>query len=198
MSPARAGKKSEKIDLDASAICLNSDLKLVEMIWHKQLNSDDGAIVHGGDQRSGKASGDDESIYVELPKVHKSVHYIGFVVNSYSGQELDDIEKASCHLYDTKTGADIATHAISDCKFLDGHTALMMGCLYRVKGRGNAGDEWCLRIISQAEDGKNVKAVLEGFMKYLEHNPVFRPMESDAADPNASIGVTMPPETPLP
>ena len=132
----KAGQEAKKIDLDASAICLDADLNCVDKVWFKHLNSEDGAIKHGGDQRSGEAGGDDEVVYVELPRIAARIHYIGFVVNSYSGEELDDVQKASCHLFDTMTGNDIAMHALSDCAILEGHTALVMGCLYRVKGRG--------------------------------------------------------------
>lgn len=43
-----------------------------------------------GDEREGDEKGDDESIHIDLGLVHESVSYIGIVVNSYSGQELND------------------------------------------------------------------------------------------------------------
>jgi len=85
MGHASKDKKEEKIDLDASAICMDADLQCVDKVWFKHLTSDDGSIKHGGDERRGDKGGDDERIYVELAKVSKKVQYIGFVVNSYSG-----------------------------------------------------------------------------------------------------------------
>jgi len=194
------GKKAQKIDLDASAICLDGDLKCVDKVWHKHLKSEDGAIKHGGDQRSGDGSGDDESLFVELPKVAARIQYIGFIVNSYSGQELDDVQKAACHLFDTDTGVDIALHALSDCAFLDGHTALVMGVLYRVKaGPKKKESEWCLKIISLAAQGKSVKDNVDELQNFLETNPVFSPMsgskEPDGVD--EKITSTMPKEVPI-
>lgn len=196
-----AHNTGEKIDLDASCICLNSDLQCVDKIWFKHLTSEDGGIVHSGDQRRGDAAGDDERIFVELPKVSKQVQYIGFTVNSYSGQELDDVRKASCHLFDTTSGVDIAVHALSDCQFLDGHTALVMGCLYRVKARGSgkAGSDWCMKIIGQAAQGKTVKDNIDELQKYLEENPPSAPLEKGGTGVEEEIQVNaeMPPETPI-
>ncbi|CAB9506210.1 Tellurium resistance protein [Seminavis robusta] len=192
-----AGAGDTKVDLDASAICLDSDLKCVDKVWFKHLASDDTAIRHGGDQRSGEDSGDDERLYVQLSKVAKKTTYIGFVVNSYSGQELDDIKRASCHLFDTMTGVDIAVHALSDCQFLDGHTALVMGCVYRVKARGGKKEsDWCLKIISQAADGKTVKDLVDEMQKFLEENPVSAPLEG-TMEGIETIESTMPPEVPI-
>lgn len=194
------GEKAQKIDLDASAICLDGDLQCVDKVWFKHLKSEDGAMRHGGDQRSGETTGDDEAIYVTLPKIAARIHYIGFVVNSYSGQELDDVQKAACHLFDSETGKDIATHALSDCAFLDGHTALVMGVLYRVKaGPKKKESEWCLKIISKAAQGKTVKDNVDELQQYLEDNPVFSPMsggtEPDGVD--ETVTSTMPDEVPM-
>lgn len=188
----------KKIDLDASAICLDTDLKCVDKIWFKHLNSEDGAIRHGGDQRSGDEQGDDELVFVELPKIARRIHYIGFIVNSYSGQELDDVQKASCHLFDTLTGVDIAVHALSNCAILDGHTALVMGVLYRVKGKSKKESEWCLKIISQAAQGKTVKDNVDELQKYLEENPVFTPKaDGNEDDPVPTKFAKMPKEKPI-
>ena len=200
MNRKTAKTTEEKIDLDGSCICLNADLQLVDKVWYKHLTSDDGGIVHSGDQRRGDAAGDDERIFVELPKISKQIQYIGFTVNSYSGQELDDVRKASCHLFDTGTNVDIAIHALSDCQFLDGHTALVMGCLYRVKARGGkSGSDWCLKIISQAAQGKTVKDLVDELQKYLEDNPPSAPLEKGGTGVEEEIPVEaeMPPEVPI-
>lgn len=194
----KPGQDAKKIDLDASAICLDADLQCVDKIWFKHLNSEDGAIKHMGDQRSGDAGGDDETINLETNKVAARIHYIGFVVNSYSGEELDDVQKAACHLFDTNTGKDIALHALSDCAFLDGHTALVMGVLYRVRGSTKKESEWCLKIISQAAQGKTVKDNIDELQKYLEENPVFTPMSGPEEEGGVeNVDSQMPPEVPV-
>ena len=54
------------IDLDASCILLNSDLQKIDLVWFRQLKSNDGSIKHSGDNRTGDGDGDDETIHVDL------------------------------------------------------------------------------------------------------------------------------------
>lgn len=98
------------IDLDASAIMLSQNgaqLALVDLVYFGKLRSSDGSIQHCGDQRTGAAAGDDEQIVLNLQSVHPTVFAIGIVINSYSGQELDDVAGCSCHLFDPSTGRDV-------------------------------------------------------------------------------------------
>ncbi|EEC42614.1 predicted protein, partial [Phaeodactylum tricornutum CCAP 1055/1] len=139
------------IDLDASAICLDSNMELVDKVYFGNLQSSDHAIQHAGDQRSGDSAGDDETISVSLQMLNPRITYIGFVISSFSGQELDDIALASCHLYDTASVRDIARYSLTNARALDKHTALVMGCLYQDEGR-----EWMLRIISKPAQGRSV------------------------------------------
>jgi tellurium resistance protein TerZ len=41
------------IDLDASVLCLNRNMEMVDVVYFKQLRSQDGAIHHSGDEREG-------------------------------------------------------------------------------------------------------------------------------------------------
>jgi stress response protein SCP2 len=141
------------IDLDASAILLDKQLKLVDAVWFRQLSSVDGSVKHSGDEREGDAFGDDEKISFSLSKVPANVAYIGLIINSYSGQELDDVARASCHLFDPKTNVDVAKYTLTNCTALNGHTALVMGCLYR-SNLVNAGCSYsnigmCASLLSQ-------------------------------------------------
>ena len=118
------------IDLDASVIMLDAHLRQLDLVFFGKLKSSDNSIVHHGDQRTGSAKGDDESVTLDLARIHPDVRYIGFVVNSYSGQELDDVKNAACHLYDAATYRDIAVFKMTNTAFLDKHTALVVGMLY--------------------------------------------------------------------
>ena len=114
------------IDLDASAIMLSGDTagrQLVDLVYYGKLASSDGAVRHCGDQRSGAAAGDDEQIVLSLAHVHPAVSAIGIVINSYSGQELDDVAGCSCHLFDPATGRDVARYRLSGERALDKRTA---------------------------------------------------------------------------
>lgn len=52
--------KEQAIDLDASAVLYDSSGTPVDQIWWKQLKSQDGAVIHTGDNRTGLGDGDDE------------------------------------------------------------------------------------------------------------------------------------------
>jgi stress response protein SCP2 len=158
------------IDLDASAILLDANHELVEIVSFQNLTSSDGSIRHSGDEREGDEHGDDEKINLCLGDVSPNIKYIGFVVNSYSRQELDDIALASCHLFDPATNTDIATFTLSHSKELDKHTALVMGCVYRGSNNDNDND-WYLRIIAEPRQGSMAKDNVGDLQHYLRHNP---------------------------
>ena len=40
---------------------------------------------------------------VDLGKLSPTAQYLGFVINSYQGHELNDVKNTSCHLYETAT-----------------------------------------------------------------------------------------------
>lgn len=80
------------------------------------------------------------------------------------------VAKSSCHLFDPKTHADIATYALSNSKDLDKHTALITGRLYRggSSGTGSGGDpQWYQRIISESAQGRVASENVSDLQTYL-------------------------------
>jgi len=159
-----------EIDLDASIICLDAELNHVDTVFFGQLNSRDGAIHHNGDEREGDAEGDDESIVIHLEAVDESINYLGICINSFSGQELDDVAGAGCRLFDTARGRNLATYQISDSHELDQKTALLVGIIYR--NAGNDPNDWCLKIISTAALGRTAADNVDELQGYLQEHPV--------------------------
>jgi stress response protein SCP2 len=155
------------IDLDASAILLDQNLQHVDTVWFRQLTSLDGSIRHSGDEREGDAYGDDEKINLSLQSIPTNVAYVGLVINSFSGQELDDVSLASCHLFDPKTNIDVARYTLTNCKSLNYHTALVMACFYRAP----TGGEWCLRIIAEPAQGRMVQDNVDELQRFLQSHP---------------------------
>lgn len=155
------------IDLDASAVCLNARLNVVDLVYFKSLHSADGAIHHSGDEREGDSVGDDEKIIVALNAVDPQIEHIVFVINSYSEQELDDIAKASCHLFDPQTRRDLATYTLTNNSALDKHTACLLADLYRDKTTR----EWMLRILSVPSQGKTARRCIGSISDYLRTVP---------------------------
>lgn len=155
------------IDLDASVICLDSSLRPIEIVYYRKLRSKEGAIIHGGDEREGDEDGDDEKIFLNLQLLDPAVAQLVFVITSYSGQELDDISKASCHLFDTVTNTDIASYTLSNNHLLDKKRGLVMASLYR-----DNDESWCMRIISEPSAvGKNPQDLVGKSQTFLRNNP---------------------------
>ena len=159
---------SVNIDLDASALLLDSRMNVVDKVWFRNLKSSDGSIVHSGDEREGDEEGDDEKIKVNLNNVSQNVRYICFVLNSFSGQELDDVSKASCHLFDADTKTEVAKYTLTNTAELNRHTALLVACLFRE----NNSNEWRLWIMSQPGQGRTVEDNIDDVVNYLKtHSP---------------------------
>mmetsp|Transcript_1791 Transcript_1791/g.3601 ORF Transcript_1791/g.3601 Transcript_1791/m.3601 type:complete len:579 (+) Transcript_1791:109-1845(+) len=161
------------IDLDASVICFDKGLNLIDKIWFRKLVSDDQSILHHGDEREGDELGDDEKIDIDLTRISELIEYVGFLVNSYSGEELDDVDKAVCHLFDPKTMNDMALYAMTNDRSVDGHTALLVACLYR------GGGTWHLQIISHPTLGRTVTQNVSDFRCYLRKSPPHATMQEE-------------------
>ena len=179
----------KNIDLDASAIMLDVNLNLIDKVYFKQLKSKDGTVIHSGDEREGDAKGDDEKITVHLERIHPAVQHIGFVVTSYSGQELDDVKKASCHLFDTYTKVDIASYKMAKCKELDRHTGLVMCVLSR-----DPTHTWILRLISEAAQGRVAQQLVDELQRFLARTNLAAPTVLSVPE---VISNTMPQAVPL-
>ena len=173
----------QNIDLDASAIVLDGNLKTLDIVFFGNLRSHDGSIQHGGDEREGDEKGDDEKINLRLAQVHPAVKYIGFCINSYSGEELDDVKDASCHLFDGRTYADLARFQMTNTKFLDKHTALLMGMLFR-----DDDGAWGFEIISEAAMGTMAQDMVTKLQAFLRRKPK-RDLPPTRLPPGAAQGM---------
>jgi len=117
------------IDLDAAAILLAADGRLVEIVNFKHLKSNDGSIQHSGDDRSGDGDGDDETITVRLDTLSKGVAHVAFVVCSYDGKDFTNVQNTSCHLFVPQPKNELATFSLSSKTYAC--TALLMAVLTR-------------------------------------------------------------------
>jgi tellurium resistance protein TerD len=76
-------------DLDASAILLNADGKVVSdkhFVFFNNLTSPDGSVEHTGDNLTGEGEGDDEAIKVNLATVPAEIARIVLPVSIYRGR----------------------------------------------------------------------------------------------------------------
>lgn len=100
------GRAVADIDLNASAF-LFSGRELVDVVFHEQLTSKDGAVRHLGDSTTGQGDGDNEVIVADLGRLSGDVTSIVYVVTSYTGQRFDRIANPFCRVVDGVTGTEI-------------------------------------------------------------------------------------------
>lgn len=136
------------IDLDASCILMDANKEPLDMVWFRQLRSKDGSIQHTGDNLTGEGDGDDESIKVDLTRLPGSVQYLVFTVNSFTGQNFNQVENAYCRIVDDHTGRELARFNLSE---KGGHTGVIMAVLTR-KGSG-----WDVTAIGHSTNGRTVQ-----------------------------------------
>jgi tellurium resistance protein TerZ len=127
----RFSLSSGSIDLDASAILFDASRREVDSVWFSHLRSNDGSLVHTGDNLTGAGDGDDEVIKVDLTRVPSNVQTIVFVVNSYTGQTFERVENAFCRLVDSSGGREneVARYDLTNAK--GAYRAVIMAKVYR-------------------------------------------------------------------
>ncbi len=135
------------IDLDASCIVMDKNKKALEMIWFRNLKSKDRSIIHTGDNLTGEGEGDDESIKVHLDALDSSVEHLVFTVNSFTGQNFNQVENAYCRIVDDKTNRELARFNLSE---KGAHTGVIMAVLTR------SGSGWDVTAIGHSTNGKTV------------------------------------------
>lgn len=145
------GGDSESIDLDASCLMFDNGGNLVDVIWFRQLQSQDGSIRHSGDNRTGEGDGDDEQIHVNLNTVPATVKNLVFTVNNFTGQNFSKVENAYCRILDARNNNEIARYNLS-CQ--GEHSAMIMAKVYRHNG------EWKMHAIGDVGHGRTAGELL--------------------------------------
>ncbi|OUC77951.1 TerD family protein [Gordonia lacunae] len=135
-------------DLDASAIALGTDKKVVSdqhFVFFNNLRSPDGSIEHTGDNLTGEGEGDDEVIKVDLAGVPPNIDSIVFPVSIYDAdarsQSFGQVRNAFIRVVNQAGGTEIARYDLSEDASTE--TAMVFGELYR------HGSEWKFRAVGQ-------------------------------------------------
>lgn len=134
-----------RIDLDASALVLDAQGKLIETVYFGHKRSNDGAIVHTGDNLTGAGAGDDETINVDLNRLSERAAHVVFTVNNFTGQSFNVVSNAYCRLVDKSNNQEVARYNLSS---QGGHTALIMTRLYKKDG------DWRLQAVGELTNGR--------------------------------------------
>ena len=138
---ALSGSNTPDVDLDASAIQYAGD-QLFDLAFFNHLETRDGAVVHLGDNISGRGEGDDEQITIDLAEVYPRVDTMLFLVSSYQGHSLEWVRNAYCRLADEQ-GEEIARFTLTEGV---PRTGFMLAKMFRDPDNP---DGWRLRAIGQ-------------------------------------------------
>ncbi|MQS12863.1 TerD family protein [Streptomyces kaniharaensis] len=137
-----------EFDLDASAIVLNADGKVLSnahFVFFNNTSTPDSTVVHTGDNRTGEGAGDDESINVKLAGLPAEAAKIVFPVTIYDGvargQNFGQVRNAYIRVVNAAGGAEIARYDLSEDAATE--TAMIFGELYR------NGADWKFRAVGQ-------------------------------------------------
>jgi len=134
---ARTGRP--EVDLDATALQF-SGAQLFDLAFYNNLSTRDGSVTHQGDNKTGSGEGDDESILVDLARVHGPVDTILFLVSSYQGHSLEWVANAYCRLVDDDRDEELARFTLT---FGVKDTGCVMALLRR------AGPGWTLTAVGE-------------------------------------------------
>lgn len=142
----------EAFDLDGSAFLLNANGKVrsdADFIFYNQMKSDNGAVAHQGDNRTGAGDGDDEVIVVELSQIPADVDKVAITVTIHDAearkQNFGQVSSAFIRCVNADTNVEIARFDLSEDASVE--TAMIFGEVYRHNG------EWKFRAIGQGFKG---------------------------------------------
>jgi tellurium resistance protein TerD len=139
-------------DLDGCVFLLGASGKVrsdADFVFYNNLKSTDGSVVHSGDNRTGDAAGDDESVTIDLAAVPADVDKIVMAVTIHDAdarrQNFGQVSKAFIRCVNASGNAEIARYDLSE----DGSTegAMIFGEVYR------NGADWKFRAIGQGFQG---------------------------------------------
>ncbi|MDQ4052825.1 MAG: TerD family protein [Actinomycetota bacterium] len=132
------GTGAPDIDLDASAVAF-AKRELADLAFYNNLRTRDGSVTHLGDNLTGKGTGDDEAITVDLSRVHPMIDTLFFLVSSYHGHTFEWINNAYCRLVDDND-VELARYTLTGGM---SQTGLVLAKIFR------DGETWRLRAIGE-------------------------------------------------
>ena len=114
------GLFTSDFDLDASVICLGRSGRMASMddlVYFGNLKHASSAIMHLGDNLTGKGDGDDEQIMVNLDGIPDRIHSLVFAVNIYNcierKQDFSQVSNAFVRLVNCENNKEIARYSLS-------------------------------------------------------------------------------------
>jgi tellurium resistance protein TerD len=142
----------ENVDCDVSVFMLGENGKLPGdgfFVYFNQLKSEDGSVIHLGDNRTGAGEGDDESIEIELTAVSQKVIQLLFTVTIHKAEERAHhfglVSNAFIRIYNKNNNNELCKFMLTDQ--FDGMDSVIIGRLFR------DGNEWRFEAMGDAYAG---------------------------------------------
>lgn len=139
-------------DLDLSAFLCDATGKCTkdsDFVFYGQLRHPSGAVIHSGDNRTGDADGDDETMVVDLSKIPANCDSIVFVATIYDAasrmQNFGMVDNAAVHAVDEQAGEELCRFDLSES--FSSETAVTLCQVYRHDG------EWKFRAVGSGYIG---------------------------------------------
>ena len=173
-NPGTDRKKIDKMELHASTICFDGCLNLIDITSFNDTKSKDGAIRHGGADKSFyKAKfctfaklGEDMNL--ALDHVNKNIMYICLVLNSFRGRNIDKIPYYDLSFHLPETNANLIQCSFAKSNQLGKHSALLMCCLHRNPIKG----VWILRTFAEVARGTTTNHLVDALQDMLHQELV--------------------------
>ena len=142
----------QEFDLDAIGFLVNEAGKVrndQDFIFFNNLKSDNGAVEHTGDNRTGEGDGDDEVIKVNLTQVPADVDKVVVTVTIHDAatrnQNFGQVANAFIRVVNEETGTEVVRFDLAEDYSVE--TAMVFGEVYRHNG------EWKFRAVGQGYSG---------------------------------------------
>lgn len=126
----------QPVDLDASAFLLNRENRVrrdTDFVFYNNLETENGALKHLGDNTTGQGDGDDEMIHIDLDALAFDVDKIAFSVTIHNAQErqqsFDIVKNAFIRVVNEESGVEVARFDLTEDA--TGYNAITFGELVR-------------------------------------------------------------------
>lgn len=108
-------------DLDASAFVVGDDGKVLSdghFVFYNNKTSPEGAVIYGGDNRTGDGAGDDETVKVDFSKLPANAKKVTIAVTIYEGQQrrqnFGSVQNAYARVINQADGKELARYDLSE------------------------------------------------------------------------------------
>ena len=145
-------------DLDASIISFDNLLNVIDIVYHKNGNSKDGAIRHYGDNRTGIGEGDDELLSIDFNILNSNIVSLAVIVNSFKGNNMTGLQSAFIRLFEQ--------NAMIGCHIL-GQGSENVGLLLGLFRKDTVNNIWWFQVVIQGMPGNEATEAIPVLKNFL-------------------------------